>query len=27
LTVDAHVERQGGDKPVCVAQLVLRYLH
>jgi len=27
LTVDAHVERQGGDKPVCVAQLVLRYLN
>jgi acyl dehydratase len=26
VTVDAHVERQGGDKPVCVAQLVLRYL-
>jgi len=27
VTVDAHVERQGGDKPVCVAQLVLRYLN
>jgi acyl dehydratase len=27
LTVDAVVERQGADKPACVAQLVLRYLH
>jgi acyl dehydratase len=27
LTVDAVVEREGGDKPACVAQLVLRYLH
>jgi acyl dehydratase len=26
LTVDAAVERDGGDKPVCVAQLVLRFL-
>ena len=26
LTVDAVVEREGSDKPACVAQLVLRYL-
>ena len=26
LTVDTVVERQGGGKPACVAQLVLRYL-
>jgi acyl dehydratase len=26
LTVDMLAERQGGDKPACVAQLVLRYL-
>jgi acyl dehydratase len=26
LAVDILVERQGGDKPACVAQLVLRYL-
>lgn len=25
LTVDAVVEREGGDKPVCVAQLILRF--
>lgn len=27
LAVDILVERQGGDKPACVAQLVLRYLN
>jgi acyl dehydratase len=27
LAVDILVERQGSDKPACVAQLVLRYLH
>jgi len=27
LTIDTVVERQGGDKPACVAQLVLRYLN
>ena len=27
LTVDMVVERQGGDKPACVAQMVLRYLN
>jgi acyl dehydratase len=27
LTIDILVERQGGDKPACVAQLVLRYLN
>jgi acyl dehydratase len=27
LAVDVLVERQGGDKPACVAQLVLRYLN
>ena len=27
LTVDIIVERQGGDKPACVAQLVFRYLN
>jgi acyl dehydratase len=27
LTVDILVERQGGDKPACVAQLVFRYLN
>jgi acyl dehydratase len=27
LTTDVLVERQGGDKPACVAQLVFRYLH
>jgi acyl dehydratase len=27
LTVDTLVERQGGDKPACVAQLVVRYLN
>jgi acyl dehydratase len=26
LTVDAVVEREGGGKPVCVAQLVVRFL-
>lgn len=26
LTVDATVERDGGDKPACVAQMVLRFL-
>jgi acyl dehydratase len=26
LTVDATVERDGSDKPVCVAQMVLRFL-
>ncbi len=26
LTVDAVVEHEGGDKPACVAQMVLRYL-
>jgi acyl dehydratase len=25
-TVDATVEREGGDKPVCVAEMILRYL-
>jgi acyl dehydratase len=25
LTVDANVEREGSDRPVCVAQLVARY--
>ena len=27
LTIDILVERQGSDKPACVAQLVLRYLN
>ena len=27
LTIDILVERQSGDKPACVAQLVLRYLN
>jgi acyl dehydratase len=27
LTADVLVERQGGDKPACVAQLVFRYLN
>jgi|SRR5580658_6264076 acyl dehydratase len=27
LTVDMLVERQGDDKPACVAQMVLRYLN
>jgi acyl dehydratase len=27
LTIDTLVERQGGDKPACVAQIVLRYLN
>ena len=27
LAADILVERQGGDKPACVAQLVLRYLN
>lgn len=27
LTVDTVVEREDADKPACVAQLVLRYLH
>lgn len=27
LAADIVVERQGGDKPACVAQLVLRYLN
>jgi acyl dehydratase len=27
LTIDILVERQGGDKPACVAQLVFRYLN
>ena len=27
LTIDMVVERQDGDKPACVAQLVLRYLN
>jgi acyl dehydratase len=27
LTIDMLVERQGSDKPACVAQLVLRYLN
>lgn len=27
LTIDTLVERQGSDKPACVAQIVLRYLN
>jgi acyl dehydratase len=27
LTIDILVERQGGDRPACVAQLVFRYLN
>jgi acyl dehydratase len=26
VTVEATVEREGGDKPVCVAEMIMRYL-